>query len=191
MCTAISHKTGGHCFGRTLDLEYSYAEAVTVTPRNFPLPFCRMGTMAAHYAVIGIATEADGYPLYYDGMNERGLCMAALRFPDSADYPSEAAGRDNIAPFELIPWILGQCASVRQARVLLARLHLTGIPFSEQYPLTPLHWILADGAETLVIEQTAAGTEIYENPLGVLTNNPAFPQQLRRAQAFAGGLPGV
>ena len=36
MCTAISFHGDGHYFGRTLDLECSFHEMVTVTPRNFP-----------------------------------------------------------------------------------------------------------------------------------------------------------
>ena len=35
MCTAITYKTRDHYFGRTLDLEYTYEEQVTVTPRNY------------------------------------------------------------------------------------------------------------------------------------------------------------
>ena len=39
MCTAITYQTKDFYFGRTLDYDASYAEEVTVTPRNFPLSF--------------------------------------------------------------------------------------------------------------------------------------------------------
>lgn len=192
MCTAVSFTNGRHCFGRTLDLEYSLQEAVVTVPRHYPIPFRRAGTAKAHYAMIGIATEADGYPLFYDAMNERGLCMAALHFPGNAVYRAEAEASDNIAPFEMIPWILSQCASVRQAHERLSRLNVCRIPFSEAYPLTPLHWMIADGASCAVMEATADGLHVYENPVGVLTNNPPFPVQLMRLYDYrhlSSGLP--
>ena len=47
-------------------------------------------------------------------MNERGLCMAALHFPDNARYLPPKPGTDNVASFEVIPWILSQCADLSQ-----------------------------------------------------------------------------
>ena len=90
MCTAIFYKAGGGFFGRTLDLEYTYNETVTLAPRGYPLPFRRRQTLAHHHALIGMATVVEGYPLYYDAMNEQGLCMAALHFPASAVYPKHS-----------------------------------------------------------------------------------------------------
>lgn len=178
MCTAITFQTNSHYFGRNLDLEYSYDEAVTITPRGFPLAFRRTGTLKEHFALIGMAYIADGYPLYYDATNEKGLSMAGLHFPGNAVWFPEQADMDNIAPFELIPWILSQCESLAAAKVLLRRLNLLNVPFSEQLPLTPLHWLIADRTGSAVIESTADGLHVHENPVGVLTNNPPFLQQL-------------
>lgn len=174
MCTAVTYRTKDHYFGRNLDLEYAYQEAVTVTPRNYPFPFCKAKTMAQHYAIIGMATVANGYPLYYDATNEFGLSIAGLNFPGNAVYYQEQPGKDNITPFELTPWILGQCKTVAQARHLLDRLNLVNIPFSREWPLSPLHFILADKEESIVLEPVAAGLKIYDDPVGVLTNNPPF-----------------
>ena len=71
MCTAISFKTKDHYFGRTLDLEYHYNESVTVTPRNFPFKFTNRKENKNHYAIIGIATVIDTYPLYYEATLNR------------------------------------------------------------------------------------------------------------------------
>lgn len=184
MCTAISWGPGGHYFGRTLDLEYSLRESVTFTPRKYPLSFCNGKTAAEHYAILGIAAGEENYPLYYDGMNERGLCMAALHYPDNARYLPPKTGMDNVASFEVIPWILSQCASVRQARDLLGRMNVTDTPFSEQLPPSPLHWILADSEQCVVLEPGESGLAVYENPAGVLTNNPPFPFQLDRLRDY-------
>lgn len=184
MCTAISYKTKDHYFGRNLDLEYHYNETVAITPRDYPFSFRSGEMLQSHYAMIGMAVAEDDYPLYYEATNEWGLSIAGLNFPGNAVYFPEAADKDNVAPFELIPWILGQCKCLREARILLHSLNITNIPFSEKYPLTPLHWMIADKDTAVVLEQTEKGLCIYENPVGVLTNTPPFPYHLYNLQNY-------
>ena len=174
MCTAATYQTRGHYFGRNLDLEFSFNETVTITPRHYPFSFRHAKQLEQHYAMIGMAYVCGGYPLYYDATNEKGLSMAGLNFPGNADYKPFADGCDNIAPFEFIPWILGQCATVAEARVLLDRLNLLEENFSGELPLTPLHWIIADHKCAITVESVKDGLKVYENPVGILTNNPPF-----------------
>lgn len=178
MCTAVSFLTADHYFGRNLDLEYSYQEAVTVTPRNLPIHF-RMGTvLESHYAMIGMATVSEGYPLYYEATNEKGLSIAGLNFPEQAVYQSKQEGMLNLAPFELIPWMLGQYESVAQVRKALENSNIWNEPFSKEFPLSPLHWLISDRDCSIIAEPMADGLKIYENPVGVLTNNPPFTYQM-------------
>ncbi|MCM1567896.1 MAG: choloylglycine hydrolase [Roseburia sp.] len=178
MCTAATYKTKDFYFGRTLDYEFSYGDQVTVTPRNYPFRFHSMGDMEKHYAMIGMAYIAEDYPLYYDAVNEKGLGMAGLNFVGNAVYRENCTGKDNVAQFEFIPWILGQCASVEEAMPLLERINLTNTPFSEELPLAQLHWIIADRNQAITVEAVEAGIRIYDNPVGVLTNNPPFEMQM-------------
>lgn len=178
MCTAATYHTKDHYFGRTLDYEVSYGEEVVVTPRNYPFHFRHMGSLPAHYAIIGMATVAGDYPLYYDATNEKGLSMAGLNFPGNADYKPLTEGKDNVATFELIPWILGQCATVQEARGYLDRMNLANTPFSPQFPVSPLHWIIADRDCAITVESVQEGIRIYDNPVGILTNNPPFDYQM-------------
>ena len=174
MCTAVTYRTRDHYFGRNLDLEYSYQETVTITPRNFPFVFRRMGELPTHYALIGMAYVTGGCPLYYDATNEAGLSMAGLNFPGNAVYFPETEGKDNVTPFEFIPWVLGQCATVQEARALLDRISLLDECFNPELPLSTLHWIISDRDESVVVESMADGLHVWENPVGVLTNNPPF-----------------
>ena len=178
MCTAATYQTRDFYFGRTLDYEFSYGDEVTITPRGYAFAFRHAGRLDHPYAMIGMAHVAQDYPLYYDAMNEKGLCMAGLNFVGNAAYADVIPGRENVAQFELIPYLLGQCASVAEARDRLARLNLVGTPFSAQLPAAQLHWLLADQHQAVVIESMADGLHIYDNLVGVLTNNPPFPQQL-------------
>ncbi len=186
MCTAASFKTRDHYFGRNLDLEYSYHETVTITPRDFPFDFRKMGLIAHHYAMIGMAFVAQDYPLYYDATNEKGLSMAGLNFPGNACYFPEAEGKDNVAPFELIPWILCQCETVAQARTLLSKMNLMKMDFSAQLPASPLHWMIADKEESIVVESVKEGLKVYDDPAKVLTNNPTFDYHMTNLINYMG-----
>ncbi|MDO4326657.1 MAG: choloylglycine hydrolase [bacterium] len=178
MCTAAIYKTKDFYFGRTLDYDCSYGEQITITPRFYPFHFRAMGSMKSHYAIIGMAHVAGGYPLYYDAVNEKGLGMAGLNFVGNADYKESAADKDNVASFECIPWILGQCASVKEAEVLLEKINLVNVPFSKEMPPAELHWIIADRDKCITVEAVKTGVKVYPNPAGVLTNNPPFPEQM-------------
>ena len=175
MCTCITYENGDFYFGRNLDLDASFGQRVTVTPRRFPLRFRRAGELSSHYAVIGMAAAADSFPLYADGVNEKGLAIAGLNFPGNACY-QEPDGRGlELASFEVPAWILGTCGSVAEAEAALARMKVINLSFGEQMPAAPLHWMLADREKCLVLEAVEEGLKVYENPFGVLTNNPPFP----------------
>lgn len=185
MCTAVSLLVKDHYFGRNLDLEYTLGEEVVIMPRTYPLSFRKKGKMENHYGIIGIAhipkMEEPSellYPLFYDAVNEKGLGIAGLNFPGNAAYQPYQEKKDNITPFELIPWILGQCATVAEAKKSLQKINILNENFSEALPLSPLHWMISDRKQSLVVEPVEEGVKLYENPVGVLTNNPTFDKQL-------------
>ena len=175
MCTAVHFN---NFFGRNLDLDFSYGEQVIITPRNFSLDFRTLENLPAHLAIIGIGTISNEYPLYYDAMNEAGLAMAGLNFPGNAHYFPACHGADNIAPFEFIPYILGKCRSVCDAKKLLSRINIADICFSQEFSNSPLHWMISDKHSSIVAEQTKEGLKIHDNPVGILTNNPTFDYHL-------------
>ena len=184
MCTAATYQTKGFYMGRTLDYEFSYGDEITVTPRNYEFQFRHMGSVSSHYAMIGMAHVAGDYPLYYDAMNEKGLGMAGLNFVGNADFQEVDDTRDNVAQFEFIPWILCQCATLEEVKKLLSRMNLIGTPFSPQLPTAQLHWLIADESGSLTVECMTDGLHIYDNPVGVLTNNPPFDKQLFHLNDF-------
>ena len=184
MCTAATYQTKGFYMGRTLDYEFSYGDEITVTPRHYEFQFRHMGSVSSHYAMIGMAHVAGNYPLYYDAMNEKGLGMAGLNFVGNAVFQEVDDTRDNVAQFEFIPWILCQCATLEEAKKLLSRMNLVGTPFSPQLPTAQLHWLIADKTGSLTVECMTDGLHVYDNPVGVLTNNPPFDKQLFHLNDF-------
>ena len=186
MCTAATYKTKDFYFGRTLDYDFSYAEEVTITPRNFILNFRKTEKMTNHYAIIGMAYVRDGYPLYYDAVNEKRLCMAGLNFVGNAFYRKAESSKINLAQFEFIPYILGKCASVTEALKELKKINLADLKFSDDLPSAELHWIIADKDKAVTVEFVKEGLKIYYNAVGVLTNNPPFDEQLFNLNNYMG-----
>ncbi len=184
MCTALSLKTKDRYFGRNLDIDRSYGEEICVMPRRFPLVFREMGEVSEHYAIIGAAAVLCGFPLFYEGANEYGLAMAGLNFPGNAFYSPASEGKENVAPFEFIPWVLSQSKTLAEAKILLSRINLANIPFSKSLPPAPLHWIISNGESALTVEFTAEGLHICDNPLGILTNNPPFRAQCANLERY-------
>lgn len=174
MCTCISLKTKDSYFGRNLDLECRFGEKVVITPRNYEFELRKEENFKTKYAMIGMATIVDDYPLYAEATNEKGLSIAGLYFPDYAHYKDEEKGKINITPFELTPWILGNFETVEELKKVLNNVNLINISFSQKLQLTPMHFMILDKKETIVLEQTKEGLKIYDNEVGVLTNSPQF-----------------
>ena len=184
MCTAATYKTKDFYFGRTLDYEFSYGDEITITPRNYPIKFRHTGEIESHYAIIGMACVMNDFPLYYDAINEKGLGMAGLNFVGNAHYNSVQQGKDNIAQFEIILWILSQCESVKDARRLLEKINITDTTFNENLPAAQLHWIIADKNEAITVEARKDGLKVLDNPVGILTNNPPFEMQMQNLNNY-------
>ena len=176
MCTSIAF-TQPLLFGRNLDLEVPFGQQVAIAPQDLPFRFHHRPPMNHHKALIGMANVAGETPLYAEAMNLEGLYMAGLNFPGNAYYFPDREDPAWVAPYELIPLVLGSCSTLAQARQLLEGIQVAAIPFAPGYPLAPLHWQLADATGSLVVEPTREGLRFYEDPLGVLTNNPPFPFQ--------------
>ena len=184
ICTAITFNGRQRYFGRNLDLEYVYGENVVVTPRNFPLEFRFIETLKSHYAMIGMALVKNDYPLYFDAMNEYGVCMAGLNFVGNAKYSPPTHNKINITHFELIPYLLGLCKTADEALEKLKEINLTNTQFSEELEVSQLHWLLSDREKSYTLEWTENGGRFYENPYGVLTNNPPFDFHLENLKSY-------
>lgn len=189
MCTAINFKTIDNYFGRTLDLEYSYNEQVIITPRNYCMKFKYAQQIRNSFAIIGIGIIQNNYPLYYDAINEKGLSIAGLNFPNSYKYIKKANDKINLASYEVIPWILRNFSSIAELRSMIDKINITPDSFNEAYSTSPLHWLVSDNAQTITIEQTNYGLQVFDNTVGVLTNEPPFEMQIESLTKYIGLTP--
>ena len=50
--------------------------------------------------------------------------------------------------------------------------------------MSPLHWIISDRHGSITVESVKEGLKIYDNPYGVLTNNPTFDWHLMNVNNY-------
>lgn len=185
MCTSVAMQFDKFYFGRNLDLEYDFGDGVVFMPRGYKINLRCSEQVNRHLAVFGMGIIMDGFPLFAEGANERGVCIASLNFKGNAHYTnSKTQGKINLAPFELIPYLLARCQTAEEAKEIFLKTNLMDIPFSDGMPNTPLHFHLADKCGSYTLEFTHNGARVYENPYGVLTNNPPFPYHAENAKMY-------
>ncbi len=177
MCTAINYKTKDMYFGRTLDYEFSYGEKITIVPRNYNFNFKYQGNNNNHYAIIGMAHVDNNYPLFYEASNEMGLGIAGLNFVGNAKYNEYKEGSINIPQYEFISYILSNYKNIEEVKEALKNINITNDQYSK-FPVAYLHWIISDTNSSITVESIDKGLMVYDNPVGVLANNPNFPIQL-------------
>ena len=180
MCTAFTLQSlqMENFFCRTMDFSYDIEPGFFIVPRNnlWYNPI----TMKKHndcYSFIGIGQKTDSMLGFFDGVNEKGFAAAALYFAGYAyyDIPVEDKNKEPIASLDFLHYILGRCTSVDELDMILKSICVLGLPDPVTKIAAPLHWIATDkSGKCVVIEQTQNGLEIFDNPIGVMTNSPSY-----------------
>ncbi len=178
MCTSFNFKQG--YYGRNMDLEYPLPSSrIIITPIGYDLKYRHLNkNINIKYPMIGMGMVVENYPLYYDAMNSEGLYMAGLNFNTFAHFNDVDKTKENITTFELVLHVLGQAKNVKEAKELIKDINLTNTQFNQYLGVGQLHWLICDTKDAIVLECTKDGLKIYDNPLGVLTNNPTFDYHL-------------
>ena len=68
----------------------------------------------------------------------------------------------------------------------MENINITKERFKPELPAAQLHWIIADKDEAIVVEAMEDGLKIWDNPVGVLTNNPPFDKQMFNLNNYIG-----
>lgn len=194
MCTAINFldQANETVFGRTMDFYAILDPHLVSFPAGASWETMLGQTLADQYGVGGIGRHAQHRYVLFDGVNEMGLAGGALYFKGYADFPqpSKHSGQVQLSALDFLHYALGSCASLDDIRERLADLTLVGIQDGLTGTVAPMHWMFTDlSGRGLVVEQTALGLHIYENPVGVLTNSPDFPWQMTNLRNYLWAAP--
>ncbi|MBQ7040824.1 choloylglycine hydrolase [Candidatus Saccharibacteria bacterium] len=177
MCTAVrfNDDKGNMYLGRNLDWSTGYGEKVVITPKGYNYHSAFLGDMAPKNAIIGMAIIEENVPLYFDCANEAGLAVAGLNFPGYAEYEKDAVpGKTNVAAYEFPLWIAMNFTTVEEVKAALKNTAIIAKPINEKYPVSLLHWIIGDKTQSIVVEYTKDGLQIFDNDVDILTNQPGY-----------------
>ncbi len=150
MCTSVLYnKEGLAYFGRNLDLQFAMGNGVSVTPRNYPFEFKETDAIKSHAAMVGMAIIADGFPLYFEGVNEFGVGVTGLNFSGFCEYNSEHVEGKSILVRS--SWFL--IFSVRRNRSRISRNWLPISTFGRSMFLTNIRQVRSIGYARIKIRQ--------------------------------------
>lgn len=183
MCTStkIVAQNGAVVCGRTLEFAQHINSQILMIPRNYAYkgtgPSGEFDGLEwkTRYAAVG--ANAENLIGLVDGVNEKGLAGGLFYFPEYAKYQkvSQEQSKQSIAPWELLTWILTNCATIEEVKQHLPIIKVSDTIFKPWGIIPPLHAIIHDvSGKSIVIEYLSGELHITDNPLGVLTNAPSF-----------------
>ena len=195
-CTSFLLKgnDGGFVYGRTMEFGLPLKSQLTVIPRNYQAQGVgvdsKPGTglnWTTKYAAVGM--NGLGLPVLVDGMNEKGLVGGLLNAPNTAEYQkvSPVDSANSIASVQMLMYALTNFATVSEVKVGFEKIKVNRsiIPaFHNQS--APVRMTLHDATgKSIVIEYLKGELVITDNPVTVMTNDPAFRDQLNNIGSYA------
>jgi len=195
-CTSFLLKGSDHGFvyGRTMEFGLALNSQLTVIPRNLPMPGVGIDSKpgsglnwTTKYAVAGM--NGLGMPVLVDGMNEKGLVGGLLNAPNTAVYQavSPADSANSIASIQMLIYALSNFATVDEVKAGFQKIKVNrSIIPAYNNQSAPVRMTLHDAnGKSIVIEYLKGELVITDNPTGVMTNDPAFRDQLNNIGSYA------
>jgi choloylglycine hydrolase len=198
-CTAlmITDKKGNTYSGKTME----YAAALPFTMSYVPAgtkvvsvaPGKKPGlSFETKYAVLGIGANVgvgSDIGMLAEAANDQGLSVNSNEMPGSQS--PTGAGSDAakaLSSTDLAVYLLGNFKTVAEVKQALENgevsVWLPEIPLMGNL-VAPLHYILFDKTGAgIVIEYLDGKQNIYDNPVGVVTNAPDFPWHLKNLNNY-------
>lgn len=195
-CTSFVLKgnDGGYVYGRTMEFGLALNSALIVVPRAFALQ--GVGTDSkpgsglnwkSKYGVVG--ANGLGLPVLIDGMNEVGMTGGLLNAPNTAVYQNtpDAESSNSIASIQMLMYALTNFATVDEAAEGFKKIQVNRSTIAAYGGKSaPVRMTLHDkNGKSLVIEYLEGKLVVTPNPVGVMTNDPAFRDQLNSIGNYA------
>jgi choloylglycine hydrolase len=173
-----------------VDLHYD----LIVVPRHtaFTSPFPNLLT-ALHWesklGYVGVASFGMTYGVS-DGMNEKGLSISALWYENDMQWPKAGPeDRDKaLASSYFTDWVLGNFNTVAELKSVLPGIKVFSyVDTTKMKAMPTLHYAVFDeDGGSIVIEFDKGQCNIYDNPMGIMTNAPSFPWQITNLRQYIG-----
>lgn len=191
MCTSIKIESleNNVYIGRTLEDVFNLEYAFVTFPKGYE-SLQGLEPWTLKYSIIGMGIT--GGDAVIDGINEHGLMVAALNFRGCNEYATveeiHDSGKFPLYPEQVATWILGNCKNLSDVKEEVSKIAIANLSVGDTYKSqpNPLHFIIQDKlGETLVVEPNKKlELEIYNNPIGILTNSPNFPWHIENLRNY-------
>ncbi|GAA0077764.1 choloylglycine hydrolase [Clostridium sp. CTA-5] len=191
MCTSVTLETKDkhHFLGRTMDFAMDFNQSINIIPRNYKWTnIINKKVLKTKYGMVGMSVVIDKNPILADGVNEKGLMCATLYLPGFAEYSNiRLEEKNGIAPHDFVLWVLSNFKTLEELKNALSNIDIIDTELSLLKLTPPLHWIVSDKTgKSIVVERTKNGIEVFDNPIGVMTNSPDFQWHLTNLRQYIG-----
>lgn len=180
-CTNFNFTTenGNTFIGRTMEWPGELNGQISTVPRNHH--FSESKTV---YGFVGIQ---HGEELFSSALNEHGLSGEALALASASFAPE---GKGQIKSGDVIRYVLANAKNVDEAIKLLKETKVSVAAYDVVDGLhLGMHYAFNDGKKAIVVEYLDGSgfPVITENTLGVMTNDPAYGEQVLLAEGMLDG----
>ena len=190
-CTGISldAKDGTVIRGRTMEFGFPLASNVIVIPAGTAmsgtLPDGGKGiAYTTKYASVG--ANALDQTVVLDGLNDQGLSFGLFYFPGFAVYPAATPANAShaMAPFEFGAWVLGNFATVDELKAGLKDVVILAVKAPGLGDSSSHYFVRDRTGKSVVIEPLDGTLKVFDAPLGVVTNAPAYDWHLTNLRNY-------
>ena len=182
-CTGITlrAKDGSVIFARTMEWgTFDLRSNFVIIPRGHQFT-SKIGESQngvqwkAKYGAVGM--DFLGKNHLVDGMNEKGLAVNVFYHPGFADYPQSNPEKSSttIETLDLCQYLLTTCASINDVKSTFNEVTVVGLVEEAIGIAPPIHLMCTEpSGKAIVVEFAKKSVQIFEAPLGCLTNAPTY-----------------
>ncbi|MEI6455678.1 MAG: linear amide C-N hydrolase [bacterium] len=195
-CTVfrMKAKDGNITIARSMEFGVDLKYDLILVPRNrqmaSPSPVSKYGVKwLSKYGYVGVASMGMDFGVS-DGMNEKGLSISELWYESDMQYQTVAPADSSMALAQALypDWVLGNFSTVDEVRAATRNIKVFAYsdPSKMKGALT-VHFIVYDNqGGCIVVEYDKGICNIYDNPLGIMTNSPSLPWQYTNLRQYIG-----
>lgn len=195
MCTSVRIKSKeNHCFwGRTQEFDIPVSYGFVEVPRNYVIE----DTFTPCEVKYGFMGVSSGDLVVIDGINEAGLSGGTFYFGDENKYGDKEQirkmGKNPLRGEEVCTWILARYKSVQEIKEHLNEDIAVANEKGSMGIALPQHTVFHDrtGASVVVEPSLDYEFKMFDNPLGVMTNQPGFDWHLKNLYNYCGLSPKI
>ncbi|MEI5994068.1 choloylglycine hydrolase family protein [Candidatus Enterococcus mansonii] len=196
MCTGIHLKSveENHYLGRTQEYNIDFDYVGVQIPAKLMISEGIEKWQTA-YSVLGMGIKENSQTAaqsVVDGVNEWGLGGITQYFAEFNQYSTveeiKYVGKFPLLAEQFVFWILANCKDTKEVEEKILEVAIADLSSTGKAPGLPQHFMFTDASgRTIVVEPSQKlGFDVYENPIGVMTNSPKFDWHVTNLENYTG-----